>query len=133
MSALPQFSRRTFLRAAAGTVAAARGRGAGRRSAASAGVGPAFGEVDARIRAGMARYGIPGVAIGILHHGREFVRGYGVTDVNHPVPVDGDTVFRVASTTKTFTGTAAMRLVERGDLDLDARVRRYLPDFRTAD
>jgi CubicO group peptidase (beta-lactamase class C family) len=69
----------------------------------------------------------------VLHHGREFVRGYGVTDVNHPVPVDGDTVFRVASTTKTFTGTTVMRLVERGKLDLDARVRRYLPDFTTSD
>jgi CubicO group peptidase (beta-lactamase class C family) len=133
MSALPQISRRTFLRAASGTVAAATVTGAGRSSPASAGVGAAFRELDAKIRAGMARYDIPGVAVGVLHRGREFVRGYGVTDVNHPVPVDGDTVFRVASTTKTFTGTAAMRLVERGQLDLDASVRRYLPDFTTSD
>ena len=81
----------------------------------------------------MERYGIQGVAVGVLHQGKEFVRGYGVTDVNHPVPVDGDTVFRVASNAKTFTGTAAMRLVERGKLNLDARVSSYLPDFRTAD
>ena len=81
----------------------------------------------------MAKYDIPGVAVGVLHEGREFVRGYGVTNVDYPVPVDGDTVFRVASTTKTFTGTVVMRLVERGKLDLDARVHRHLPDFRTSD
>jgi CubicO group peptidase (beta-lactamase class C family) len=61
------------------------------------------------------------------------VRGYGVTSVDAPQPVDGDTLFRIASTTKTFTGTAIMRLVEQGLLDLDAPVRRYLPDFRVAD
>ena len=43
------------------------------------------------------------------------------------------TVFRVGSTTKTVTGTTVMRLVDLGKLDLDARVRRYLPAFRTAD
>jgi CubicO group peptidase (beta-lactamase class C family) len=133
MSALPEVSRRTFLRAGTGAVAAAAITGAGRASAVSAGAGDAFRELDAKIRAGLERYDIPGLAVGVLHQGTEFIRGYGVTDVNHPVPVNGDTVFRVASNTKTFTGTAAMRLVERGRLDLDARVRRYLPDFRTLD
>jgi CubicO group peptidase (beta-lactamase class C family) len=133
MSRSPRVSRRTFLRATTGTVTAAALTAAGPPSPVSADAGDAFRELDARIRAGMERYGIPGVAVGVLHRGREFVRGYGVTDVNHPVPVDGDTVFRVASNTKPFTGTAVMRLVERGELDLDARVRRYLPDFSTAD
>jgi len=133
MSAHPQVNRRTFLRAATGTVAAAAVTTAGRPAAAVAGGVAAFRELDARIRAGMERYAVPGVAVGVLLDGKEFIRGYGVTDVDHPVPVDGDTVFRIASTTKTFTGTAVMRLVERGRLDLDARVRRYLPDFTTSD
>jgi CubicO group peptidase (beta-lactamase class C family) len=47
--------------------------------------------------------------------------------------VDGNTLFRIASTTKTFTGTAAMRLVEQGLLDLEAPVRTYLPAFRVQD
>src|SRR5262249_9785929 len=47
--------------------------------------------------------------------------------------VDGDTVFRIGSTTKTFTGTVMMRLVELGKVALDAPVRRYLPDLRTSD
>jgi CubicO group peptidase (beta-lactamase class C family) len=94
---------------------------------------PDFGALDAKIQAGMARYGVPGVAVGVLAQGREYVKGYGVTNVDYPVPVDGDTLFRIASTTKTFTGTTVMRLVEQGTLDLDAPVRTYLPGFQTKD
>jgi CubicO group peptidase (beta-lactamase class C family) len=92
-----------------------------------------FRELDAKIEAGMARHHIPGVAIGVLYQGQEYVRGYGVTNVDEPEAVNGDTLFRVASTTKTFTGTVIMRLVEQGQLDLSAAVRRYLPDFRVED
>jgi len=79
--------------------------------------------------AGMARYVIPGAAVAVLYRGRLHVRGFGITNVSHPVPVDGQTLFRIGSTTKTFTGTAAVRLVEAGRLNLDAPVLRYLPDF----
>ncbi|OIJ68475.1 penicillin-binding protein [Streptomyces mangrovisoli] len=92
-----------------------------------------FGALDAKIEEAMRAYAIPGAAVGVLWNGQEYVRGYGVTHVDHPVPVDADTVFRVGSTTKTFTGTTVMRLVERGDIALDAPVRRYLPDFTVAD
>lgn len=92
-----------------------------------------FDELDAKITAGMKAYGIPGVAVGVWTGGREYIKGYGVTNVDHPVPVDGDTVFRIGSTTKTFTGTAIMRLVDAGKVSLDAPVRRYLPDFAVAD
>src|SRR5262249_57579965 len=115
------------------------GAGGGARArAAAASPGPqtadsGFRELDAKIQAGMARYGIPGVAVGVLAHGREYVQGYGVTNVDYPVPVDGDTLFRIGSTTKTFTGTTVMRLVEQGTLDLDATARTYLPHFHTPD
>ena len=79
-----------------------------------------------------ARYAIPGVSLAMLYRGRRYVRGYGVTNVDYPVRIDGNTVFRAASNTKTFTGTAVMRLVDEGRLDLDATVRSYLPDFRTS-
>lgn len=81
----------------------------------------------------MAAYGIPGVAVGVLYSGTEYLKEYGVTNVDYPRAVDPDTVFRIGSITKTFTGTTVMRLVERGKLDLEARVRRYLPEFRTSD
>lgn len=97
------------------------------------GTGDGFAELDAKIEAGMKAYAIPGVAVGLLTGGREYIKGYGVTNVDHPVAVDGDTVFRIGSTTKTFTGTTVMRLVDQGQIDLDAPVRRYLPDFAVAD
>lgn len=95
--------------------------------------GAAFGEFDAKIEAGMKAYGIPGVAVAIWDGGEEHVKGYGITNVDHPSPVDGDTIFRIGSTTKTFTGTAMMRLVEQGKVDLEAAVRCYLPDFAVGD
>ncbi|KZS65341.1 serine hydrolase domain-containing protein [Mycobacterium ostraviense] len=96
-------------------------------------LGVAFDELDAKINAGMKAYAIPGVAVAVWAGGQEYVKGYGVTNVDHPLPVDGDTVFRIGSTTKTFTGTAMMRLVEQGKVDLDSPVRFYIPDFAVAD
>jgi len=90
-------------------------------------------ELEKLVRDGMARYHVPGVAIGILHDGDEDIAAYGVTNLEHPLPVDGDTLFQIASITKTITATVVMRLVERGALDLDAPVRRYLPEFRLRD
>lgn len=79
-----------------------------------------------QITEAMERLHVPGVAAGVLHDGAEHVAGFGVTNVEHPLPVDGDTLFQIGSTTKTITGTAGMRLVESGKLDLDAPVRTYL-------
>lgn len=77
--------------------------------------------------------GIPGVAVGILHKGKTTTAGFGVTNIDHPLPVTDETLFQIGSITKTFTGTAIMRLVEDGKLNLDARVRTYLPDFKLPD
>src|SRR3989442_10150358 len=81
----------------------------------------------------MARYHVPGGAIGILHDGDEDIAAYGVTNLEHRLPVAGDPLFQSASITKRIGGTVVMRLGERGALDLDAPVRRYLPEFRLRD
>ncbi|HIQ06635.1 MAG TPA: class A beta-lactamase-related serine hydrolase [Anaerolineae bacterium] len=81
----------------------------------------------------MKQKGVPGVAVGILHKGETATAGYGVTNVDHPLPITGETLFQIGSITKTFTGTAIMRLVEMGKLDLDATVRAYVPDFKVVD
>lgn len=83
-----------------------------------------------RVTESMTRWHVPGVAVGVLHDGQEHVAGFGVTNVDHPLPVDGDTLFQIGSTTKTVTGTVAMRLIEMGTLDLDVPVRTYLPGLR---
>ncbi|HEX4744653.1 MAG TPA: serine hydrolase domain-containing protein [Candidatus Limnocylindria bacterium] len=76
---------------------------------------------------------VPGVALGLVHEGREEYLYRGVTSVPDPLPVDEGTRFQIGSTTKTMTATVALRLAEQGALDLDAPVRTYLPGFRLAD
>jgi len=78
-------------------------------------------------------YAVPGIAVGIWHQGREIYASHGVTSVEHPLPVDQDTIFTLGSTTKSFTATALVILAEQGKVDFDAPVRRYLPDLRLAD
>jgi CubicO group peptidase (beta-lactamase class C family) len=77
--------------------------------------------------------GIPGVAVGVLHKGEAVTASFGVTNVNHPLPVTDDTLFQIGSATKTFTVTAIMRLVEMGKLDLNTTVQTYAPDFKVSD
>jgi CubicO group peptidase (beta-lactamase class C family) len=56
-----------------------------------------------------------------------------VTSVDDPLPVDDRTLFMIGSTSKTFTATALMRLVDDGRVSLDDPVVRHLPDFRLKD
>ncbi len=61
-------------------------------------------------------------------------RGYGMADAASASPVTPDTtLFRIGSVSKTFTWTAVMMLVERGQLDLDADVNSYLASVRIAE
>jgi CubicO group peptidase (beta-lactamase class C family) len=81
----------------------------------------------------MTRTGTPGVSVGVFHRGRAYASGFGVTSVVEPAPVDHETLFQIGSTGKTFTATALMRLVERGEIDLDVPVRRYLKELKLRD
>lgn len=81
----------------------------------------------------MQAYVVPGVAVGLMDRDGERTWGFGITNVEHPLAVDADTVFEIASITKTMTATVAARSAAEGRLDLDAPVRRYLPEFRVAD
>jgi CubicO group peptidase (beta-lactamase class C family) len=90
-------------------------------------------EIARLVRAQMASTKTPGVAVGILHRGRAYAEGFGVTNVRYPSPVDTETLFQIGSTGKTFTATALMRLVERGEVDLDAPVRRYVKTLKLKD
>ncbi len=94
---------------------------------------PRFDALAALVEAKMRDYNVPGVALGILDNGVITTRGLGVTNVNEPLPVTGETVFPIASISKTFAATMVMRLVEQGKLDLKAPVRKYLPDFKVRD
>jgi CubicO group peptidase (beta-lactamase class C family) len=92
-----------------------------------------FDDLCAAVEAQRAETETPGVAVGLLEDGADHHAGFGVTSVESPVEVTPDTLFQIGSITKTFTGTVAMILVERGDLDLDVPVRSYLPKLALAD
>ncbi|GII04389.1 serine hydrolase domain-containing protein [Planobispora takensis] len=77
--------------------------------------------------------GLPGAAVGVLTGEEEFHACYGVTSLADPLPVDGTTLFHLASVSKTFTATALMRLAAEGKVELDAPVRRYVPELRLSD
>lgn len=90
--------------------------------------------LDGLVPAALRQSGIPGASISVVHDGELLsARGYGHADTGadggDPVPVDPEeTLFRVGSVSKLFTGTAVMRLVESGEVDLDTDVNEYL-DF----
>jgi CubicO group peptidase (beta-lactamase class C family) len=80
-----------------------------------------------------ARFGIPGAAAGVWADGRELYACHGVTSVDNPLPVDRDTLYLLGSVTKTYTATTLLRLVADGRVELDAPVRRYVPELRLKD
>lgn len=85
------------------------------------------------LAAAMERFAVPGVAVGIVHAGAEHRLARGVTSIEFPLDVDARTLFQIGSTTKTYTATALMMLVEEGKVDLEAPVQAYLPAFRLSD
>src|SRR6476661_10607218 len=85
------------------------------------------------VAATATNFGIPGVAVAVLADGRETFACHGVTSLDNPLPIDRDTLFVLGSVTKTFTATALMRLVAQKRVELDAPVRRYVPELRLAD
>ncbi|MCP4782111.1 MAG: serine hydrolase [Fuerstiella sp.] len=56
--------------------------------------------------------------------------GFGFQDAEKRIPATADTVYRVGSVSKLFTDIAVMQLVESGQLDLDAPIETYVPDFQ---
>ncbi len=92
-----------------------------------------FAELCTVVEAEVGRCGVPGLALGLLHEDQPHSASFGVTSIDNPLPVTPDTLFQVGSITKTFTATAAMRLVAAGQLDRDAPVRTYLSDLQLRD
>jgi CubicO group peptidase (beta-lactamase class C family) len=103
------------------------------RAAQSAAADDHVAAIAAVVRAGMAEYHVPGVGLGVLHGDRLHVQGFGVTSLDDPRPVTEDTLFTIASISKTMTATAVMKLIELGRLELHSPVQEFLSDFRVAD
>ena len=90
----------------------------------------AFPEIDRLFEAFAGQARVPGVAYGIVIDGRLAHSGaVGYRDVGAKAPVDADTVFRIASMTKSFTALCIMRLRDEGKLSLDDPAERYVPEL----
>jgi CubicO group peptidase (beta-lactamase class C family) len=91
------------------------------------------GEIRAFAGDVLARWGVPGAAIGILRDGEAAFASFGVSSLETQQPVTPETLFRVASISKPFTATLVMTLVHDGLLDLDAPIIGYLPGIALSD
>src|SRR5699024_1660152 len=79
-------------------------------------------------------YHIPGTSIGINKDGeRLYYKGFGYRDAEKGLLVNADSVFGIASVTKSFTCIAIMQLQEAGKLSIHDKVVSYLPEFHTKD
>jgi beta-lactamase class C len=83
--------------------------------------------VNTAIRPVIAKYNIPGMAVGITVAGRPYVYSYGVASTETRQPVTRDTLFEIGSITKTFTATLASYAQVCGYLSLSDKTSKYLP------
>ena len=82
----------------------------------------------------MDDFGVPGMAVVVVRGDDVIYRGaFGVRDPQTQLPVTADTTFFITSCTKTFTAMGILQLAERGKIDLDAPVKKYLPRFQIAE
>ncbi len=82
------------------------------------------------IEAQMAYRNIPGLAVGIVYDRQlVYAKGFGYADLEKKTPVTPQSLFRIASNSKTFTATAIMQLRDEGKLRLDDPIDKYLKGF----
>jgi CubicO group peptidase (beta-lactamase class C family) len=89
--------------------------------------------LDEYVRGEMARWTVPGAAVGVLRDGRRELHGYGLASIETEQPVKPETLFQIGSISKVYTATLVMRLVDEGRLALAEPIITYLPDLKLAD
>ncbi|HJQ10336.1 MAG TPA: serine hydrolase [Gemmatimonadaceae bacterium] len=91
-------------------------------------------ELDRYIEKAMRDWEVPGLAIAVVRNDSVLVaKGYGVRELGKPDRVDANTVFNIASLTKSFTTAAAATLVDEGMISWDTPVHRLLPEYELRD
>ena len=72
----------------------------------------------------------PGCAVGVIENG-EYIhsKGYGLANLEHEIPIDKDTIFRIGSVSKQFTTMAIAILEEKGQLSFDDEMKTHIPDL----
>jgi CubicO group peptidase (beta-lactamase class C family) len=81
----------------------------------------------------LEQYDVPAAAVGVLADGEVVDHAVGVLSRSTGVEATTEAVFQIGSITKLWTSSLVLQLVDEGEVDLDATVRTYLPEFRIAD
>ncbi|HVY55016.1 MAG TPA: serine hydrolase domain-containing protein, partial [Thermodesulfobacteriota bacterium] len=90
--------------------------------------------LDAFIELAMEQYNVPGASVAVVKDGDiVYLKGFGVRSIGTKDKVDADTVFQLASVTKTFTAASVASMVDRGKLGFDEEVIKVIPDFALMD
>lgn len=86
--------------------------------------------LDKYIEEARIEYEIPGIAAVVVDKdGVSYAKGFGFRNLERQLPVTPETIYGVASVTKTFTAVAIMQLLEEGKVRLEDPVKRYIVDF----
>jgi CubicO group peptidase (beta-lactamase class C family) len=94
----------------------------------------ALPKLDDYVEQAMKQTGVPGLGIAVVHQDRVvYLKGFGVRAIGEAAPVDGDTVFQLASVSKPMATTVLAALVGEGLIDWDDRIIDHDPDFRLYD
>ncbi len=98
--------------------------------AADPAVRDALARLDVWLEGQRYRLDLPGFAVGVVYDQQLlWSKGYGYADVAQRIPSTDQTLYRIASISKTFAATAVVQLAERGKLSLDDPVSRHLKWF----
>ncbi|AOT08677.1 serine hydrolase [Pseudoalteromonas luteoviolacea] len=91
-------------------------------------------QIDALVEKAMDKLNIPGVALAVVSSNKVlYAKGHGVQSIETNTPVDTDTLFQVASISKSFRTAALALLVDEGKLSWDDKVIDHLPHFQMYD
>ena len=88
-----------------------------------------YKEIQEIIRERVDKYKVfPGIVVGIINEQGTEVIGYGRLSAQDSRQPDGNTVFEIGSITKVFTAILLADLIERGELELDDPISKFLPE-----
>jgi CubicO group peptidase (beta-lactamase class C family) len=94
---------------------------------------PVLGRLRALLSASVERHGVPGASIAVAVDGQIHEAAAGWANRAAGLEATPETVFHFGSVTKTLTATLVARLVDRGQVELDAPIARYVPEFSPPD
>lgn len=90
-------------------------------------------DLQTQLRELCRKHKVPGASVALIDGEQAEEAVTGVTNLKTRIRTTSDTLFQIGSITKVYTATLVMQLVDAGTVELDAPVRRYVPEFRLRD